>query len=118
LGNDIRQVVNRLAYNIFAARTQYHIGKGLVAINKDAVWIPEKGRVGNCIYQGRQNPFKILQCYQTFSHLIHFIVQPTDEIMTFYGFICGGGRKTRTAGNSNWYYLSAKNRLMTFFLSA
>jgi len=26
--------------------------------------------------------------------LIHFIVQPTDEIMTFNGFICGGAENT------------------------
>jgi hypothetical protein len=42
-----------LAYNIFAAGTQHRIGKGLVATNKYAVGIPEKGRIGNCIYQVR-----------------------------------------------------------------
>jgi hypothetical protein len=51
LGNDIRQVINGLAHDIFAGRTQYRIGKGFVAINKYAVGIPEKSRIGNRIYQ-------------------------------------------------------------------
>jgi hypothetical protein len=49
--------------------------------------------------------------------MIHFIIQPTDEIGILYGFICGGGKKTRNAGNSNWHHLSAKNRFETLFLS-